>query len=69
MKIMEKTSNSVQIRVNMINRSEYNKYSGFIIFSKKNCGIDFLNGMQDGRLSWDIMDKKDYYDNSGMSSR
>ena len=67
MKVMEKTSNSAQIRVNMVNRKETQKYSGFIIFSKKNCGIDFLNGMQDGRISWEIMDKKDYYDNSGWS--
>ena len=65
MKVMEKTQNSAQIRVNMINRKEIQKYSGFIIFSKKNCGIDFLNGMQDGRINWEIMDKKDYYDNSG----
>lgn len=68
MKIMEKTQNSAQIRINMINRKEIQKYSGFIIFSKKNCGIDFLNGMQDGRLGWEIMDKKDYYDNSGLYS-
>ena len=32
-------------------------FSVFILWSKKRCGMDFLRGFTDGRLSYDIMDQ------------
>ena len=36
-------------------------YIGFLIFSRKNCGPDFMTAIQDGRVSYALNDKIDYY--------
>ena len=39
-------------------------YIGYLIWSKKACGLDFLNAFEDGRLTLDFLDFGTYYDNS-----
>ncbi|CBY24934.1 unnamed protein product [Oikopleura dioica] len=36
-------------------------YTGFILFFKQDCGIDFLRALEDGRVTWDILDRGNYY--------
>ena len=37
-------------------------YNGFLMLSRKNCGADFLEGFADGRLSFEILDKRVFYE-------
>ena len=39
-------------------------YMGYLIWSKKQCGPDFLNAFLDGRLTLEFLDYGTYYDNS-----
>ncbi|CAG5076718.1 Oidioi.mRNA.OKI2018_I69.PAR.g8528.t1.cds [Oikopleura dioica] len=36
-------------------------YTGFLLFFKQDCGIDFLRALEDGRVTWDILDRGNYY--------
>jgi len=67
-KLLELGQNSVEVRVNMPSSPEMDAYSGFIIFSRKNCGNDFLEAFGDGRLHFDIMDGVGYYDSEAQYS-
>jgi len=44
--------------VNVINDT----YLGFLAFSKKKCGMDFIKSINDGRVEWVINDLGDFYD-------
>ena len=59
---MEVGDNSAVVRVGMLKVSEKAAYSGFIIYSKKSCGIDFINKLANGNITIDIMDTVGYYE-------
>ena len=47
------------LRINMLNKNEAvnvmeEEYHGFLSFSRKKCGRDFLDAFYDGRLTWEI---------------
>ena len=37
------------------------EYHGFMAFTKKQCGNDFLKALTDGRVSWNILDSGNFY--------
>ena len=67
-KILEAGENSVELRVNMNKNAETDPYNGFIIWSKKNCGIEFLERINDGSITFDIMDTIGYYNSASQNS-
>jgi len=69
-KIQFRSANSVYMRVNIFN-NDPNKldnvdiqnapYKGYLLWSKKICGIDFLRAWEDGRLSYEMLDHWERY--------
>merc|ERR1712061_183482 len=57
----ESSKDVILVRVNQWRMPETNDYSGFVIFSRKSCGDDFLTGLADGRLHIDYTDKELQY--------
>ena len=49
-KITREGNNSMILRVKNP-CSEGANYTAMVIFSRDNCGMDFLNGLQDGRIT------------------
>lgn len=43
--------------------SGWESYIGFMMFSRTECGPDFVLAFDDGRLSWDMADEGAQYDN------
>ena len=56
---------SAVIRTNVFNNIPFevwqSEYTGFITFTKKKCGIDLLDALVDGRITWSIIDGGAYY--------
>lgn len=59
-------TNTVSVKVNMVQKPEDEAYSGFIIYSRKNCGSNFLKAIKDGLVSFDVMDSAAYYNTTGQ---
>lgn len=59
----------VQIRTNILNHATYSvsdgAYHGFFVFTRKNCGADFLERLYDGRITWNILDFEEFYEPQG----
>ena len=67
-RILYRSMSGVLMRVNFFNNAKAydivsDPYFGFLGFAKKNCGIDFINALDDGRVSLKMYDWGAYYDN------
>ena len=60
-RITSKGKNSIMINLSIKNQPDHNitdlLYTGFLGFSRIRCGPDFLNGLMDSRIRWNIFDK------------
>merc|ERR1719245_2330556 len=66
-RILYRSMSGVLMRVNFFNNAKAydivsDPYFGFLGFAKKNCGIDFINALDDGRVSLKMYDWGAYYD-------
>ena len=73
MKVLFESENQAVINLNVLKRSGFdirnNLYIGFIAFSRKSCGTDFLRAVVDGRLQFGFLDATDIYDPIGYFYR
>lgn len=64
-KVIFNEGGRVWLRVNFPNNAAYdilqNPYIGFIGLAKRKCGLDLIDALNDGRVSWKIHDFDDYY--------
>ena len=56
------SARSVQIRYNFVEPIWKKSYLGFLTFTKFMCGADFITAINDGRVSFDVLDKTAAYD-------
>jgi len=69
MKILFESETEAVVNLNVLKRTGFdirnNLYIGFIAFSRKACGTDFLKAVVDGRLQFGFLDATDIYDPLG----
>ena len=56
------SARSVQIRYNFVKQIWKKPYLGFLTFTKFSCGNDFITAINDGRVTFDVLDKTAAYD-------
>ena len=56
-----KGQDSVSLKCQVNNQHWRKAYTGFNIFAKIHCGTDFIKGLADGRIQYDIADKVELY--------
>ena len=64
------TSNDLELNNAKKNQKKVdNLYTGYVIFTKKNCGNDFLSKVGDGTVTVDMYDIKAQYSADGIYYR